>query len=79
MPTGCPLPPIADIQWEGKRNRPGWYCWHAPQGTKAHRNTKTYLGYVGKRLLAEWETLSDDQRRAAVEQWVAERRGKGTS
>jgi hypothetical protein len=71
LPQGCPLPSIVGIQWEGKRDRPGWYCWHAPEGAKAHRNTKTYLGYVGKRLLEEWAALPADQRCAAIEQWVA--------
>lgn len=74
VPPGCPLPALAGIQWEGKKDRPGWYCWHAPAGVKAHRNTKTYLGYVGKRKLAEWAALPDARRLATVAAWVAYRR-----
>lgn len=74
VPQGCPLPPLPNIQWEGKKDRPGWYAWHAPDGLKAHRNTKTYLGYVGKKLLGEWERLPKAERLASVAQWVANRR-----
>jgi hypothetical protein len=74
MPEGCPLPVLPGIQWEGKRDRPGWYCWHAPQGAKAHRKTKTYLGYVGKRKLAEWAALPDEVQQSVIEQWVGDRR-----
>ena len=72
-PPGCPLPPFANIQWEKRTDRPGYAAWHAPEGAKAHRNTKTYLGYVGRRLLAEWLALSAEQRRAVIAQWLAER------
>jgi hypothetical protein len=68
------LPVLDDIQWEKRTDRPGFAAWHAPQGAKAHRNTKTYLGYVSKRLLVKWAALPDDQRRAAVERWVVDRR-----
>lgn len=63
--SDCPLPALDGIQWEKRTDRPGFAAWRAPQGAKAHRNTKTYLGYVGKRLLALWEALPDDQRRAS--------------
>lgn len=80
LPSDCPLPALDGIQWEKRTDRPGYAAWHAPQGATAHRNTKTYLGYVGRRLLAEWAALLDDQRRAVVEQWVSERRAeKGIS
>jgi hypothetical protein len=65
VPQGCPLPPLLNIQWEGKRDRPGWYCWDAPAGAKAHRNTKTYLGYVGRKLLSKWKALPEAKRLAA--------------
>jgi hypothetical protein len=64
--SGFSLPDLVDIQWEKRTDRPGFSCWHTPQGTNASRQTKTYLGYVGKRLLAEWEALPDDQRRAVA-------------
>ncbi|NOT62680.1 MAG: hypothetical protein HOP19_20935 [Acidobacteria bacterium] len=62
------------LQWEGRTDRPGIEAWHAPQGNNAPRNTKTYLGYVGKKLLAEWEAMPADERRAVVVEWIAERR-----
>ena len=33
----------------------------------------TYLGYVGKKLLAEWLAMPPDERRAMVEGWINER------
>jgi hypothetical protein len=68
------LPLLPDIQWEKRTDRPGFSCWHAPEGAQAHRNTKTYLGYVGKKLLAEWLALPKAERLVTVTVWVAERR-----
>lgn len=74
LPPDYSLPALDGIQWEKRTDRPGYAAWHAPEGAKAHRNTKTYLGYVGKRKLAEWTGLPPDRLRAVVEQWVSERR-----
>lgn len=72
------LPSLPDIQWEKRTDRPGYGVWFAPDGPQAHRNTKTYLGYVGKRLLAEWEALPESERLTTISVWVADRRaGKG--
>ncbi len=68
------LPPLPGIQWEKRTDRPGFSCWHAPQGAKAHRNTKTYLGYTGKKLLAEWLALPEAERLASMAAWVVDRR-----
>jgi hypothetical protein len=68
------LPPLPAIQWEKRTDRPGYACWHAPEGAQAHRNTKTYLGYVGKQLLAEWLALSESERLAIITAWVVDRR-----
>ncbi len=73
LPDGCPLPPFENLQWEANAAG-GWEAWHAPEGSNAPRKSKTYLGYFGKRKLAEWERLPADQRAALVEQWVSERR-----
>ena len=77
VPQGCPLPPLANVQWEANA-KGGWEAWHAPEGANAPRRTKTYLGYLGKRKLAEWEGLAESERLATISFWVAERRtGKG--
>lgn len=70
------LPKLANIQWEKRTDRPGFTCWHAPHGASAPRQTKTYLGYASKKLLAEWAVLQADHQRAVVEQWVSERRAE---
>ncbi len=71
---GSGLPTLAHIQWEKCTDRPGFKAWHAPQGSNAPRNTKTYLGYVGKKLLAEWLAMDAAKRAVVVEGWIAERR-----
>ena len=77
VPAGCPLPPLENLQWEANAAG-GWEAWHAPDGANAPRKSKTYLGYLGKRKLAEWERWSADQRHAVIAQWIGERRaGKG--
>ncbi len=73
VPDGCPLPPLENLQWEANAAG-GWEAWHAPEGSSAPRKSKTYLGYFGKRKLAEWERLPADQRAALVEQWVSGRK-----
>ena len=74
--SGC-LSTIAGIQWEAKPDG-AFEAWHAPLGNEAPRRTKTYLGRVGVRLLRQWGTLADGERRAVVADWVSEKRkGKG--
>lgn len=73
VPPGCPLPPLANVQWEANA-KGGWEAWHAPEGANAPRKTKTYLGYVGKRQLAKWERLPTDERRATVAAWIEQKR-----
>ena len=74
--SGFDLPAIANIVWEAKPDG-SIEAWHTPR-PGAPRRERTYLKRVGKRLLAEWAALPDDQRRAVVEQWVSEqRREKG--
>ena len=70
------LPELVNIQWEKRRDRPGFACWHTPEGAHAPRRTKTYLGYVSKALLADWEELPDDECRSVIEQWIADRRAE---
>jgi hypothetical protein len=67
------LPAIGNIQWEWKPDGSA-EAWHAPQGITSPRKTKTYLGRVGKRLLAEWEAMPPDERFAIVTRWIADRR-----
>ncbi len=71
---GSGLPNVAHIQWEKCTDRPGFKAWHAPDGNNAPRNTKTYIGYVGKKSLSEWGAMTSDQRRATVVEWIGERR-----
>lgn len=66
------------MSWEQNR-KGGVECWHVPAGA-VHRKDKVYLGYVGKRQLAEWSLLKPDDLRAKVAAWVQARRaGKGIS
>ena len=77
---GSGLPNIHHVQFEQRTDRPGLSVWYAPEGNNAARKTKTYLGYVGKRLLAEWQVLPNAQREQTIRQWVADRRaGKGVA
>ncbi|MBI1763122.1 MAG: hypothetical protein HYR56_16970 [Acidobacteria bacterium] len=68
------MPPLPAIQWEKRTDRPGFSCWHAPDGAQAHRQTKTYLGYVSRKLLAEWLALPKAELLGTVTAWVADRR-----
>ena len=75
--SDCPLPDVPGIAWELDRDG-GWECYHAPEGRRAPRRTKKYLGRVGKRQLAKWAALPESERLATVAQWIADRRaGKG--
>lgn len=73
------LPSIPGIQWEKKTDRPGFAVWFAPEGSHAHRNTKTYLGYAGKHLLTKWGALAETERASAIVAWVAERQKRAQS
>ena len=71
----CPLPVLPALVWEQDRDG-GWEAWHAPEGRRTPRRLKTYLGRMGKRKLAGLLALPDEERRAVVEQWVADRRAE---
>ncbi|HEY7180720.1 MAG TPA: hypothetical protein VIC84_04850 [Blastocatellia bacterium] len=58
-----------------KNSSGGREAWHVPPGV-THRKDKTYLGYVGKRLISAWENLAPEARRRAAEDWIAEKRVK---
>lgn len=76
-PVAGGLPEIPAISWEIDRDG-GWECWHAPEGAKAARRTKTYLGRIGKRELKRLDDLPDNARLASIEAKVrAWREGKG--
>lgn len=72
--TGYNLPAIRSLDWENN-SKGGYEAWHVPPGT-THRREKTYLGYVGKKLLSSWQNLPTKERRRAVEDWIAEKRAK---
>lgn len=77
---GSGWPGLHHIQWEKCTDRPGSKVWYAPQGNHAPRHTKTYLGYVGQKLAAEWEALDTDARATAVREWVTSKlAGKGVA
>ena len=61
----CPLPAFSSLVWEQDRDG-GWEAWHAPEGKRTPRRSKTYLGRVGKRKLAELERLPAAERVATV-------------
>lgn len=71
-PTEGFLPELPRIRWEPNRSG-GWEAWHVPPGAQRRKGC-TYLGYVGKKLLAEWEALPATQRRAAVVTWIQQKR-----
>jgi hypothetical protein len=57
----------------------GFEAWYVPPGV-VQRKDKTYLGYVGKKLLATWESLPAGDRQKAAEDWIEDkRRQKGVS
>lgn len=72
--TGSNLPEFQNLEWEPNR-KGGWEAWHAPPGA-TKRKDKTYLGHVGKRLLAQWQNLHPVARRQAIEQWVHDKRAE---
>ena len=66
--SGSSLPAIPGIQWE-LNARGGFEAWHCPAGA-LHRKDKTYLGYLGKRVIAG---SAPAQLEAMARLWVAER------
>lgn len=70
-PVAGTLPDFPLVSWEQDRDG-GWECWHAPEGAKAARRTKTYLGRVGKRKLAEWD--GKPNRLELIGEWVSTKR-----
>ena len=66
--SGSSLPAIPGIQWE-LNARGGFEAWHCPPGA-LHRKDKTYLGYLGKRVIS---ASSPDQLDKMAREWVAER------
>ncbi|MBI3425027.1 MAG: hypothetical protein HY011_18990 [Acidobacteria bacterium] len=73
---GSGLPVFEGIQWEQRTDRPAMTAWYAPQGARAHRNTKTYLGYISQKLLAEWLALPASERRRVIEAWITDAKAK---
>lgn len=66
--SGSSLPAIPGVQWE-LNARGGFEAWHCPPGA-LHRKDKTYLGYLGKRVIAG---SAPDQLDAMARSWIAER------
>jgi hypothetical protein len=72
--SGSNLPEVDGVEFEN-HSAGGKEAWHVPPDA-VHRKDKTYLGHVGKRLLATWGSLDPDARQKAVEGWVAMKREK---
>ena len=66
--SGSSLPAIPGVQWE-LNARGGFEAWHCPPGA-LHRKDKTYLGYLGKRVIS---ASSPDHLDAMARVWIAER------
>lgn len=73
-PVAEGLPIITRVQWEPKSDG-SIEAWHAPEGSRK-RAEKTYLGRVGKRLLAQWKTEPSDNIPAIVAEWISEKRSR---
>jgi hypothetical protein len=72
--TGSNLPEVAQVEWE-KNSSGGWEAWHVPAGV-IRRKDKTYLGYIGKRLLETWQSLPPEARQKAAEDWISGKRAE---
>ena len=57
------------IAWESDRDG-GVEAWLSPH-PRAPRKQRTYLKRIGKRLLQQWQSLSDEKREQAVVEWVS--------
>jgi hypothetical protein len=70
----CPLPSMRNYAWEEAKTSGAWECWFTPKRT-SERGGKTYIGYVGKKLLAEWLSQSEDKAelRQLVAAWIGEK------
>ena len=66
--SGSSLPAIPGVQWELNR-RGGFEAWHCPPGA-LHRKDKTYLGYLGKRVIS---ASAPDQLDQVARVWIADR------
>ena len=65
--SGSSLPAIPGVQWE-LNARGGFEAWHCPPGA-LHRKDKTYLGYLGKRVIA---VSAPDQLDQVARSWIAD-------
>ena len=77
----CPLPSMKNYAWEAAKTSGAWECWFTPEKV-SERGGKTYVGYVGKKLLAEWLSESEDKAelRQLVAAWIGEKEAaKGNS
>lgn len=73
-PVADGLPKLDGVQWEHKDDG-SIEAWHAPDGARK-RAGKTYLGRVGKRLLAKWQAEPSDKLPEIVAAWIAEKRAR---
>jgi hypothetical protein len=73
--SGYQLPDLDGVQWM-KNKKGGLEAWHLPDGIgpRSPRSKKLYLGHIGKRQLAAWSKIAPAEKRAAVEDWIDERR-----
>jgi hypothetical protein len=72
--TGSNLLAVRDVDFE-KNSSGGFEAWHVPPGV-THRKDKTYLGYVGKRLIETWQSLPAEARQKAMEDWIQKKRAE---
>ena len=71
--SGSSLPAIPGVQWE-LNARGGFEAWRCPPGA-LHRKDKTYLGYLGKRVIS---ASAPDQLDKMARVRIADRmKGKG--
>lgn len=70
----CPLPSVKNYAWEKAQTSGAWECWFTPERA-SERGKKSYVGYVGKKLLAEWLSQSEDkdELRQLVKTWIREK------
>jgi len=72
--SGYQLPDLENVQWESN-GLGGWEAWHVPDGI-THRAGKTYLGFLGKRRLAQLEKETPESFAQIVADWIAEKRSE---
>lgn len=71
--AGRELPDVEGIQYEHKKDG-SIEAWHTPVNGIRNRKGKTYLGRIGKRLMASWQELPPPEFQSAVTAWIAEKR-----